>query len=380
MAELTELKEQKNKQKDFLKIPAGAFGYGIKDNQLTPEELLVWAHLYNSVQFVGYNSEKPKAKVMIEMLAYECSFAKQKRLNNPKVVASLNGLIKKGYIEVEAIGNIDLVKATFLVVTLLVGNKEKTVNKDGEQKVMFQAITKNELQKFTVAGENNAKRFMVYAYTKWRSGIKTMEWTTSYSYWANLLGYKTNNNTIEFIKSCSDFLGVKKGGKIKDSSGNFINEANHYYLLDSDEVFEVKKEAREVKKHAVTDEIKAINDFDNVTDYRVDEAIFKRLAVIGKSKEHKFEQSDYYILKTTKDETLKELIEKKIEKLSKNNNVAEMFERFEKDYEETEKCKMENLKKLSLMNDYEEDVEEYVPSFDYEVDKDQNDVSFLFED
>lgn len=377
MAELTALKGQKRKQKDFLKIPAGAFGYGIKDNQLTPEELLVWAHLYNNVQFIGYDNAKPTTKITIDMLAYECSFAKQKRLNNPKVVASLEGLIQKGYIQVEAIGNEDLVKATFLVVTLMVGEKEVTVNSDGEPKVMFQAITQNELKKFTVAGENNARRFMVYAYTKWRGAIKTMEWTTSYSYWANLLNYKTNNNTIEFIKSCSDFLGVKKGGKIKDSSGNFINEANHYYLLDSDEVFEVKKEAREEQKHAVTDKIKAINDFDKVTDERVDEATFKRLAVIGNSKEHKFEQSDYYIFKTTTDEALKELIENKIEKLSKNNNVAEMFERFAKDYEETEARKMEDFKKLSAT--YEED-EEYVSTFNYEVDKDQNDFSFLFED
>lgn len=377
MAELTELKEQKRKQKDFLKVPAGVFGYGIKDNQLTPEELLVWAHLYNSVQFVGYSSDKPKAEVTVDTLAYKCSFAKQKRLNNPKVVASLEGLIQKGYIEVEAIGSEDLVKASFLVVTLKVEEKEVTVNSDGEPKVMFQAITQNELKKFTVAGENNARRFMVYAYTKWRSGIKTMDWTTSYSYWANLLSYKTNNNTIEFIKSCSDFLGVKRGSKIQDSSGNFINEANHYYLLDSDEVFEVKKEAKEEQKYAVTDKIKAVNDFDKVTDERINEAMFKRLAVIGKSGEYKFEQSDYYIFKTTKDEALKELIEKKIEKLSKNNNVAEMFERFEKDYEETEKRKMKDLKKLSATYN---DEEEYVPSFNYEIDKDQNDFSFLFED
>lgn len=359
MAEVVKTK-MNTEEKGFIKIPNSVFDYATKEDNLTPQELVLFATLSAEATLLSsVNEGFLKLKTNARLLSADITFYKKSLENRKAIVEALEGLVNKKYISLEVFGK-DLSNADLLKVTLLTENKIKNARTQGMKFDSFTKVTVKELKEYTEVSEKPAENsyiFKIFVYTKWRDGFKSEEegkkWTTSYSVWAEML-FVYKKTAIKYLNNnCISFLGVIKNGKTIDNNGKVMDEPNSYYLLEAEEQKEIEKEVLEHENikvvFAIKDYVKELKDFERITDKRVDEAMFKRLTVIGKNqKEYGFKYSEYHVYKTSEDQFLKELVEKKINNLTKkNSNLAEMFERFEKEFLEAQKREQQQREALN---------------------------------
>lgn len=334
------------------RIPNIAFAIG-HEKQLSPDELMVFAHLQFLKQH-GTKNTYTTIDMLLDTLDWRTKGNNSSR-DRSKISNVLYSLESKNYLKLNFEGKIN---SATLNISINHSLKEEviTVSVDFKNTPMtFKGFTKIEANHYNLA-KGDAYILTVVAYVAWRKGLKNYK--ISFREWEGILQVTDKTARKVLCEKCKGIINVKSGKYIENDS-TIRQEPNTYSIIDIPKDIHHDNENKQMPLPVQ----KIVN---QITDLKIKNNSDIAMQLFDKNTYIKL--NGYKALMESPCEYAKQEGQKKIEKMRENKNGAKAVERLEKDYN----AYKENIERQDIAIEATPIIENYIPSFKEKEGKNKN--------